>query len=91
MFPTTVPRHGPGSRLLGYILAIPVGFLLLILVGGVFTRWGGVTEPGAAGAAGCVTAAFCGLLIVPLAISLILLGKRKVWKCGTCGYVFDRG
>jgi hypothetical protein len=44
-----------------------------------------------AGAAGCVSAIFYGLLIIPLAISLVLLGNRKVWKCKTCGYVFDRG
>jgi hypothetical protein len=91
MIATTIPKHGAGLRLVGYVLAVPSAFLLLIITVTLFIRPGGAADPGMAGAAGCVSAIFYGLLIIPLAISLVLLGNRKVWKCKTCGYVFDRG
>jgi ABC-type transport system involved in multi-copper enzyme maturation permease subunit len=91
MLATTVPKHGPGARIIGYILLAPLAVGLLILMITLLIGSASQMNPGAATGFGCGLAFLFASLVVPLAIALILLGRRKVWKCATCGYLFDRG
>lgn len=104
MSATTVPKHGSGLQVFGHVLWISATLLLLLVISvGVLSTGRVATGPGAtsdvaaaatgitAVASGCMFLVACAFGIPLFIVGLLLVGSRKVWKCGKCGYVFDRG
>jgi hypothetical protein len=43
-------------------------------------------------AAGAAFVAICYFILVPaLIVGFLLTLKKKVWKCASCGFLFERG
>ena len=102
MQPTQVSKMSPVVIVIGWLIAIPsilgVLFACLIFVAG-FIGAGSVdpaTEGAAAGAGAAMvlsggTAACMGISsLISGLVGYLLIMKKKVWKCGQCGYHIDR-
>jgi hypothetical protein len=89
MHPTGIPKHGQALRVVGYIVGVPSTAVFLLLTASLFIG-SSTHDISAVIAGGCVVAVFYGVSLLGLVIGYTLLGWRKVWKCGSCGYYFDR-
>ena len=88
-------------RLSGSLVLVGYFLVLLVIFGAVLSAAGSLVIPSGAKATQSLApvferlgiAALLGNLayaIPMLVVGLLLVLKRKVWKCTTCGYVFDR-
>ena len=99
-----VKRFGGVVRLIGYIIAIPSAIGVIIAIIGFLTT-GAVTQEAMSGAqtgveeAGVALGAAVGFgfnfflgiaFLVGGLVGWLLLLKRKVYKCGNCGFILDR-
>lgn len=101
----TVPRFGGFIRLAGFILAIPAligmfmgGAMMLSscsIIGGTAGHGADKTSPAIHAGVGVMGVGFSIVVFFSAfaggIVSWLLLSRRKVFLCGRCGFVLDRG
>lgn len=97
MTPTRARRFGQGLVFIGYTLMVPAVLALLLTTSCAIMVGNADTTDADAGAAMIATgiswmfALGVYVLMIPtLILGLVLTMRRNVWRCGRCGYVFDR-
>ena len=102
MEPKTIARFGGFAQVIGLAVWIPaagvLGIATVFVLLGAFSTGIAPDDPttGAAGAAAVSMFGGCGLtalylfLFPVLAVGFVLALDKKVWRCPSCGYVYDR-
>lgn len=90
MLATKVRRYSPALVVIGYTMWVPVALFFLLVTLGSFMASRSLGSSNLGAPEGCVMVGLYAVCLPLLIVGLLLTRRKRVWRCASCGYIFDR-